>query len=254
MGDLFKIFDAYSLRARLFPAIIGGAPALAALALLISWSTFSLSTTIATLGLLVIVFAMADLARRRGTKVQPRIFAMHGGTAAPLRRNDDTFSEERKAAYRAFLARKLGRAAPTAAEEAADPAKADAFYEAGRAWLRESTRDTKKFAVLFNENVTYGFRRNLLGVKWPGVGLNVAVVVICAGLLAGRWPISIADDFSIRVLIVLAVAVIHAAYMLFGVTWVAAVAASKAYGRQLILSIETFLSAGGPTPRKKNPA
>jgi len=232
-----------------FPAVIGVAPALAAIALLISWSTFSLSNTIATLGLLVIVFAMADIARRRGANLQPRIFAMHGGTAAPLRRNDDTFDEARKEVYRTFLAEKLSRPAPTAEEEAQDQAKADAFYDDGRAWLRENTRDIKKFSILFNENVMYGFRRNLLGLKWPGVGLNVVVALICAWLLSGQWPINMADEFTARVVVVLAVAAIHAAYMLLGVTWMSAVEASKAYGRQLILSIETFLGESTTIPK-----
>ena len=63
--DFFKIFDAYSLRARLFPAIIAAAPALAALALLISWKSFELSNAIATLALIVLLFAIADFAIER---------------------------------------------------------------------------------------------------------------------------------------------------------------------------------------------
>lgn len=46
----------------------------------------------------------------------------------------------------------------------------------------------KKFSILFNEFATYGFRRNLFGVKWPALLLNATVVFICAGLLWYRLP------------------------------------------------------------------
>lgn len=60
-----KFFDAYSIRARLFPALIAAAPALAALTLLISWRTFGISNVIASIGMLVLLFAVADFARAR---------------------------------------------------------------------------------------------------------------------------------------------------------------------------------------------
>ena len=50
---MFKYLDPYTLRARLSPAIIAAAPAFAAVALLISWTQFSLSNTIATAGLVL---------------------------------------------------------------------------------------------------------------------------------------------------------------------------------------------------------
>ena len=57
---MLRLFDAYTLRARLFPAIIGAAPALAALALLISWKSFELSNIVATLGILVVVMTLLN--------------------------------------------------------------------------------------------------------------------------------------------------------------------------------------------------
>jgi hypothetical protein len=51
-GDaIVRFFDPYSLRARLLPAILGAAPALAAVLLLISWRTFELSSIVGVLGL-----------------------------------------------------------------------------------------------------------------------------------------------------------------------------------------------------------
>ena len=68
---MLQLLDAYTLRARLFPAVIAAAPALAALALLISWQKFALSNVIATGALFVILFALADMARRMGKHLNP---------------------------------------------------------------------------------------------------------------------------------------------------------------------------------------
>jgi hypothetical protein len=249
--DVLKIFDAYSLRARLFPAIIAAAPALAALALLISWNSFELSNGMATLAILVLLFALADFARARGRVVERKLYAEHQGmpSIVMFRRNDATIDSGSKERYCAFLATKFGTTAPSAAQEMADQGAADAFYEQCGVWLRQNTRDTKKFFLLFTENVTYGFRRNLLGVKWLALGLNLLVVGICLVLLwRASWAIE--ADQNKRTVIVLLVAAAHAAYMLLAVRASAVWDASRAYGRELILSCEAFLAA--PAPAKKS--
>jgi len=245
--DVFKLFDAYSLRARLFPAIIAAAPALAALALLISWKSFGLSNLVATLGLLVLLFAIADLSRSRGKAIEGKLYDEHGGmpSITMFRRNDTTLDAGSKDRYREFLAGKLGVAVPTVHEENTDQGAADAFYGQCGNWLRQNTRDTKKFSILFNENVTYGFRRNLLGVKVLALCLNVIIVVLCAFIL---WRTSWAIDTPIgnKTTVVLVVVAAHAAYMLLAVSHTAVWDAAKAYGRELILSTEAFL-----TPARK---
>ena len=119
-------------------------------------------------------------------------------------------------------------------------------------WLRQNTRDTKKFPILFTENVTYGFRRNLLGVKWLALVLNVLVVAICVVML---WRASWAPETeqSKRTIVVLTVAMAHATYMLLAVRRTVVWDASKAYGRELILSCEAFL-VSPPSATRKSPA
>jgi hypothetical protein len=138
--------------------------------------------------------------------------------------------------------------APTAAEESADQTAADSFYARCGTWLRDHTRDTKKFPILFGENVTYGFRRNLLGVKAWALCLNAIVVIVCAFVL---WRVSwsVETPTGNKTMVVLIVAAAHAAYMLLAVSRVAVWDASRAYGRQLILSTEAFLTPTKP-PRK----
>jgi hypothetical protein len=188
----------------------------------------------------------SDFARSRGKKIEPRIYQLQGGkpSLTMMRRADRSLDTHSKDRYRAFLASKLTRTASTAAEEEQNQAVADAFYEQAGTWLRENTRDTKKFSILFNENISYGYRRNLLGLKWVALGLNLAVVAICAGLLWYNAPINIADAFTGRVLVVLVVAAIHAVYIVAVVNQHGVIAAAGTYARQLILSTETFLAAG----------
>ncbi|MDI9847641.1 hypothetical protein QM467_06145 [Rhodoblastus sp. 17X3] len=249
-----KMFDHYSRNARIYPAVIGAAPAIAALMILFTWRGVSLTSSVASAGLLVVLYAMSDLARQWGKRLEPKLYARLGGmpSVRMLRRNDDTFDEGSKERYRVFLAGKLGRPVPTAEEEAHNQQVADAFYAAAGSWLRENTRDTKKFSILFNENVTYGFRRNLLGLRWPAAALNFIVCAICIALLwPVTWPLNMADDLTVRVVIVLLVALIHGLYLVLVVTWRAAGDAANSYGRQLILTSEAFLTKPGPAQPKR---
>jgi phosphoglycerol transferase MdoB-like AlkP superfamily enzyme len=249
--EIFKFFDAYSIRARLFPAIIAAAPALAALALLISWKSFGLSNLVATLGILVLLFAIADFSRSRGRAIEGKLYAQHGGmpSISMFRRNDGIIDAGSKERYRAFLAGKLAVLAPSPADERADQAAADAFYVQCGNWLRQNTRDTKKFPILFGENVTYGFRRNLLGVKVLALCLNAIVVAVCAFIL---WRLSWNSHTpqGSRTVVVLVVAAAHAAYMVLAVSRTAVWDAAKGYGRELILSCESFLTQSRSPARK----
>jgi hypothetical protein len=144
---MFKFLDAYSIRARLFPALLAAAPAFAALALLISWERIALSNVIATTALVVLVFALADFARKLGLRVEPKIYGEMGGkpSVVMFRRSDTTIEEPTKDRYRTFIAGKIKQPALTAQQEADDQAAADSFYEACGTWLRANTRDAKKF-------------------------------------------------------------------------------------------------------------
>jgi len=250
--DMFKFFDAYSIRARLFPAIIAAAPALAALTLLISWETFGLSNLIASFGVLVLLWAIADFSRARGRAIEGKLYGEHGGmpSITMFRRNDSTIDAGSKDRYRALLAEKIGVAAPSASDEAADQAAADAFYSQCGNWLRQNTRDTKKFPILFGENIAYGFRRNLLGVKAQALWLNLIVVAICLFMLwRGSWDFG--TPLANKTTVILVVAAAHAAYMILAVNRRAVWDASRTYGRELILCCESFLMAN---PAKKTVA
>lgn len=258
--DIFKFFDAYSIRARLFPAIIAAAPALAALTLLLSWETFGLSNLIASLGLLVMLFAIADFSRARGRKIESKIYEEQSGipSITMFRRNDQSIDGSSKERYREFLAGKLKVMVmvmvmvPSSEEERENQDAADVFYGQCGVWLRQNTRNTNIFPILFGENVTYGFRRNLLGVKNFALLLNALVVAICT-LILWRMSWEMSAPLGSKTTVVLIVAAAHAAYMVLAVNRNAVCDASRTYARELILSCESFL-AHSKIPARKTSA
>lgn len=242
-ASILKFFDAYTVRSRFIPAILGVAPALAAVFLLIPWKDFDLYVVITSIAMLGLLYALADWARKQGQALEPFLYKEIGGkpSVTLMHRSDTTLDRLSKDRYRSFLAAKIKQPEPTEADERDNPALADAFYELAGTWLRTNTRDAKKFNILFNENCAYGFCRNLLGVKWPALALNVFVVLICGAVLWHSWPLNLTNDMVKRVLVVLIVAAAHALYFLIGVKQQNVAIAARTYGRELILSTEVFI-------------
>lgn len=234
-----EFFDSYSRRARLFPAVIGAAPALALASIAIPWNQLGAPQVIVGLGIAVLLFSFADIARRFGLRAERAMFAGTGGRPFPtvLRHRDRTIDRVSKVKYLALLAGKLGEHAPTQADEELNPAAADNFYSRCGNWLRERTRDKAAFRILFEENVTYGFRRNLYGLRPFGLFINLAVVLACF------WFLLMANDgHTIWTLVgVLVFAVLHALYLLFAATKKSVLDASNQYGRQLVLACESLM-------------
>jgi hypothetical protein len=252
--------DTYALRARLIPAIVAGAPAFALAAIFVSWSSFNFTQLIAALGLTALFSVFSSVARTRGKAIEPGIYERMGGMPSTimLRHSDPTFDAVTKAKMHTFLAQKLNEAVPTAAQETADPAIADGFYVRGGNWLRENTRDAKKFPLVLGENINYGFHRNLLGLRTAGFYLNALIVILCGVMLYMRFPIDTTRRFDQALVTVVGVAALHAVYLAFFVNESNVAQAARLYGRQLLLSIDklnkppTVATSRSRTPKKNH--
>jgi hypothetical protein len=233
--------DAYTMRARLVPAVIAGAPAFAFAAIFVSWGKLGFTHLIAGTALTVLFAVFADVARRRGKAIEPALIGKMGGlpTTVTLRHRDETYDPDTKVGFHAFSAAKLNRPAPSMEEEVADPDAADNYYARGATWIRENTRDTKKFDILFNENISYGFRRNLFGLKLPGFLLNAVIVLVCLAIFWHRWPLVLSNGFDAKLLAVVVIAVLHAAYLALFVTEAGVFEAARTYARQLLLCTQS---------------
>lgn len=195
--------DAYTVRARIAPIILAALPALALLVGgLLSPSQIAKlgSTAIAA----ILLFA-SQLARDRGRELQPALWASWGGPPTLVRfRYRGAEHPDRVARVHARAEAVFAVTLPDADEEAADPHAADVVYEDVITDLRNRTRTRDEFPLVFEENVNYGFRRNLLGLKPYALAVAILVACICtvafalaSGSTSGRvhtwaWPAALA--------------------------------------------------------------
>jgi hypothetical protein len=250
MMQLPNVFDSYSRRARLFPALVAGGSLVVAAFVLAPLKDMGLPQLGAGVFSGVLVYLLADIARRRGKQLEDGLYASWGGkpSTTMLRHGDRLVDAGSKASYLKFVSGQLGATPPTEKDEAADLAKCDGHYERCGNWLRENTRDTKKFKLLFDENVAYGYRRNLLGLKWPGFIIDVLLLAACA-LAFWHWlPLNAENALSIKVGVVGVFAFLHGLFMVFMVTKESVREAAHTYARQLLLCCESLMT--GAAPRK----
>jgi hypothetical protein len=244
-AQLVKI-DQYTMTARVLPAAIVGSP----IPLLIhNWLPFAfdgvakLSATTAIA--LAVCFVLSQVARELGKREEKSLLAKWGAlpSTSILRHRDSTFDPLTKARYHKRLV-ELGAVErmPTPEDESTDPEASDGIYSSAASWLRTKTRDTKKFPLIFSENMNYGFRRNLLGCKLLGVSLAMAV---CVGdliaLYFGKSP-GIAAMESFLVL----------AFLLFFVTSNSVTTVAWEYAKRLVEAIDQIESRKANVPRSRN--
>ena len=184
MSLLSLVTDEYEYRARLRPALLVSMPlALAA----VSWFP-GLSGMQVLAGFVTycgFTGLLAQLGRDQGKKKEPWLFEYWGGkpTTQLLRHRSSLLDENTKKRYHAALNSLVPDITlPTAKEEEEDHGSADTKYDSCVRFLRQKTYDKKMFPLVFAENVNYGFRRNLWGMRPAGIGLSI--VAVSASILA----------------------------------------------------------------------
>jgi hypothetical protein len=174
-----KVTDPYDRQARLYPALLCLLPLLALIALLYAPNVSALTGVMTLAVSCGGLFLMTNICRELGKRLEEKLFSEWGGkpTTQLLRHRDNALDSVTKQRYHTFLAAKINTAFPDAEQEKADPSKADEAYQSGARWLLDHTRPDagKQFDLLFRDNVTYGFRRNALGVR----PLAILVAVGC---------------------------------------------------------------------------
>ena len=120
----------------------------------------------------------------------------------------------------------------------ADPDAADKVYESCIHFLRERTRDYGQFPLVLDENMNYGFRRNLWG--WKPLGIASCAIGLLASLGRLGWEIYRAHEVSV----IPAVAAVVIGLML--AVWTLAVnpawikLAADAYAQRLLAACENL--------------
>jgi len=234
---LASLTDSYSRTARLMPALLIALPisvtAIAAIPAAVSWWE--------RLGSLVIASGVPVLAtqvvRDGGRRVQEKLYAAWGGppTTALLRWAGP---EPQVVVGRRheLLAQVVGYNLPDEQEEAHDPAAADDVYAMATTALRERTRG-ERFSLLLRENVSYGFRRNLLGSRVIGIG--AALLAAAAAAIFGWGHLWFSTPVSGAIaLIVFDLLCVVTWWRIVTASWVRR--AAEIYAHRLFDSLETL--------------
>ena len=233
-------FDEYTRKARYLPMLILLAPcSLPAIVLAAKFSTW-VSALFGPLVAFGLPYLLAQAGRDRGKRKEANLYALWGGkpSTVKLRHRNTTVNAHTKARYHA-TGQVLMPAVrfPTEADERSDPDVADQVYEAFGDLLRERTRDVKKYRLLFEELINYGFRRNLWGWKAVGVTLSGAVLMILTALIG--WSMYLHRVPSAFLVGATAVDICILLFWVLGVNPVWVKIAADAYADRL-------LSNGGP--------
>lgn len=169
--------DNYSIRARLYPSIIVMLPILVISVYYITdfEKYYHYLTAFCAFGLFT--YVLSQLGRDKGKIKEPQLFKYFGGkpTTLILRHQNNYLDKTTKSRYHDILGAKNNIIMPTEIQEIQNPIEADNIYESCTKYIISKTRDTTKFSLLFKENIAYGFRRNLWGMKlWA-----LVILVLC---------------------------------------------------------------------------
>lgn len=170
--------DLYSRHAHLKPGLIAVLPITIALLAWIGTGSpveKAFAALIATSGG---TYALVMLARNKGRAIQDKLWKTWGGAPTiQLLRHFGPSNPIVRNRWHHSIEKLTGQKLPTAAQEAEDPMAVDIKYEAAVRALIVQRRDKKKFPLIFQENMHYGFCRNLLGLRPIGITCSIFGVV-----------------------------------------------------------------------------
>lgn len=183
MKELLKQFDVYSFKARVQPAFFLMLPI--ALVLLVWYEPIQTikGGIVGFLGTFGVLQFVANQMSSKGNGLQDRLFEKWGASPSTIimRHSDDVIDNHTKERYFDSLSKAIKNfQAPTQAREENKPLEADKMYNSAGHFLREFSRDTKKFPLVFKELTNYGFSRNLCAFK--GLGFSITLLSFCISI------------------------------------------------------------------------
>jgi hypothetical protein len=252
------VTDGYERKARLYPALLLIAPIVITIVGMFAGKLSALESFATVVAGSGGAFLLAQLARDAGKERERAFFESWGGlpSVAVLRHSDTRIEPITKARYHKKLSTFVkGTKAPSPEEEAADPFKADQVYASWSSYLRVHTRDVKKFPLVFHENVNYGYRRNLCGLRRVGIILSALSSTVSAFWLYHQH--SVTGEVREETVVAFACTVVILSLWIFRFSpdWVRL--AADAYAERLAESVDSVADKRGtaePKPRKTGDA
>jgi hypothetical protein len=234
--------DRYDLMARPRPALFALIPVFLVVGVRVPEVRNAVGALVSAATACGLTYFLISLARSQGRALEQRLGERVGRlhSARLLTLEDPTLSRETKKRYHAFLAKK-GLTLSALEEERADPALAFDRTRSAADWLLMHAKPDAKKTLLFEDNIAYGFMRNLRGLKGIAIGIDALMMMANGALIAASW----ADRPAVigGALIEIALLVVLLLWIFF-VTEAAVAQASLAYAQRLFSLCET---CGGRT-------
>lgn len=207
---------------------------------LIPFDTSKLYSWLINLTFICLTFIFSQIGRDSGYKRQEYLYSLWGGvpTTLFLSHNTDYLDEITKQRYHSKLEQIVGLKFCTALEESKEPEKAQKIYDSSVKFLRDATRDKDKFQLLFTENVNYGFRRNLWGMKKISIIIILGCILIESMIIATEIVNKKQIDSKDIFLFLVYVAFLFVWLFIIRTDWVKLTA--FAYAKQLVETIDRF--------------
>ena len=183
-------FDIYSLKARVYPCSIVLLPCLLLAIFYITNIEAYYHYLTSFIGIGVFSFVLAQIGRDQGKKKEKKLFEHWGGkpTNMILRHSNNHLDVHTKKRFHTKLEQVIpDMKIPTPEEELEDLYSADCIYDSCTKYLISKTRDTNKYHLLFKENINYGFRRNLWGMKAWALTIIVGCLIIHAVIATEKF-------------------------------------------------------------------
>lgn len=171
--------DRYDRNARLYPAFLCLLPIFVVIALWLPQVWTLLGGLVSLVLACGLVYYLAQIVRYLGRQIEKklgnRVGRLHSATL--LTHSNTQIPVDTKARYHRYL-NDHGITVPDRELEMRDPSAALQGFRSAVDWLLEHTRPTAKTSMLLDENIAYGFRRNLLGLKPIAIPFTVLALAI----------------------------------------------------------------------------
>ena len=161
-------------------------------------------------------------------------------TDLPPRHSDPRLVAATKNRYRTFLERAVPDLTLASPEiEQRHPQEADDGYQSATDWLLTQTRGQERFALLFRENINYGFRRNVWALRPWAFGLEAITLAVIAAIALNSWTGDL-QTLSIAWWASLGAIVLHAFFFALKIrkAWVRL--AAEAFAQQLLAACDVL--------------
>lgn len=212
-----RIFDHYTFNARLTPAFLCGLPLALAVMAWFPHEFWAWSTLWGFLVAAGFTKLLSEVGRDKGKEKERKLWQFWGGapTTRHLRHSGPLDVDTRSRYHKKLCQLIPNLTIPDPYNEHSNRQEADRIYESCTSWLKERTRDQKLFPLVYKELVSYGFRRNLWGLKPFGIFISILALVA----IAMKYFISLNNSQSLPILIFPA-AIITVALFLVWLFWI----------------------------------